>query len=144
MWGWHRDRTYWSSWTPDSELFTIWLALSDVRADSGPMMFVPGSHLWQSDAGGDFFDPDPESQKESIPVPPGQEWSEVSAIMDAGGFSIHHCHTYHASGPNVSSRPRRSLAIHARTNHSHPVNDERFLLTEFIDDLDVCPVIYDG
>ena len=44
--GWHQDRQYWDGWTDDSELLTAWLALSDVTADSGPMLFVPASHRW--------------------------------------------------------------------------------------------------
>jgi ectoine hydroxylase-related dioxygenase (phytanoyl-CoA dioxygenase family) len=64
--------------------------------------------------------------------------------MEAGGFSIHHNKTFHASGPNHGSIPRRSLAIHARTDQSQPVDGVRAGLTEFIDDFKVCPVIYGG
>src|SRR4029079_11699315 len=34
--GWHQDQQYWLRWwTPDSELLTCWLALSDVTEESG-------------------------------------------------------------------------------------------------------------
>ncbi len=52
--GWHQDQTYWRDWEDGSELFTAWLALSDVRPDAGPMVFVPGSHRWGLLEGGDF------------------------------------------------------------------------------------------
>ncbi len=42
--GWHQDYNYWSIWEDDSELFTAWVALSDVAPDCGPMNFVVGSH----------------------------------------------------------------------------------------------------
>ncbi|HEY3233924.1 MAG TPA: phytanoyl-CoA dioxygenase family protein, partial [Polyangiaceae bacterium] len=28
--GWHQDRQYWTYWTPDSEVFTAWIALSEL------------------------------------------------------------------------------------------------------------------
>src|SRR4029079_4628000 len=43
--GWHQDQQYWLRWwTPDSEIFTCWLALSEVTEEAGAMRFVPGSH----------------------------------------------------------------------------------------------------
>src|SRR5262249_10579160 len=41
--GWHQDRYYWEQWEEGSELFTAWIALSDVREDCGPMRFLRGS-----------------------------------------------------------------------------------------------------
>ena len=32
--GWHQDRTYWQEWDDGSELFTAWIALSDVTAEA--------------------------------------------------------------------------------------------------------------
>jgi ectoine hydroxylase-related dioxygenase (phytanoyl-CoA dioxygenase family) len=140
MVGWHQDRTYWESWTSDSDLFTIWLALSDVGLDSGPMRFVPGSHEWGLQSESDFFGDDLDDQ--AAKMREGHNWREVPAVLPAGGFSIHHCETLHASGPNLEELPRRSLAIHARSEKSRPVNDARAGLTEFIDHEWACPVIY--
>ena len=44
--GWHQDRHYWQAWEAGSELFTAWVALSDVTPAAGPMKFVRGSHKW--------------------------------------------------------------------------------------------------
>jgi hypothetical protein len=38
--------------------------------------------------------------------------------------------------------PRRSFAIHMRTNRSRPVGDRRSGLTAYIDDLEICPVFH--
>jgi len=143
--GWHQDRAYWGSWTPESNLFTIWLALSDVGLDSGPMRFVPGSHKWGLGSENDFFSQDLEGQTKSmkISLPEGQVWTEAPAVMRAGGFSIHHNLTYHASGPNLEPWPRRSLAIHARTEASEPEGGIRAGLTEFIDNEELCPVLFE-
>jgi len=61
--------------------------------------------------------------------------------MAAGGASFHHRFTYHGSGPNTSSEPRRRFAIHVRTERSEPVYGESYY-TAHLDDDAVCPVIY--
>jgi hypothetical protein len=139
--GWHQDRHYWQVWEEGSELFTAWVALSDVTADAGPMRFARGSHRWGLQSS-DFYGQDHDAQRESIQVPQGESWEEVAALLPPGGVSFHHNLTYHGSGPNRTDRPRRSFAIHLRTERSRPVNDLRQGLTRFIDDPSYCPVIY--
>ena len=41
---WHNDQPYWPvrGWP----VMTIWLALDEFTADSGPLEFITGSHLW--------------------------------------------------------------------------------------------------
>ena len=141
--GWHQDRQYWSAWEEGSELFTAWVALSDVAENSGPMRFVPGSHQWGLLGEGDFFGQDLSSQRQNMRLPEGVQWrEEVPAILPPGGVSFHDCLTFHASGENTSAGPRRSLAIHMRTAKSKPIDDRREGLTRFLDDLDMNPVIY--
>lgn len=140
--GWHQDRHYWGVWEEGSELFTAWVALSDVREECGPMRFLRGSHRWGIRPGGDFFEQDIEGQQGAIDRPDGAEWEEVTALLPPGGASFHHCLTFHGSGPNLSGEPRRSFAIHMRTQNSRPVGDKREGLAQFIDDLAVCPVVY--
>lgn len=139
--GWHQDWQYWQPWWEEgSEVFTAWLALSDVTAESGPMRFVPGSHQWGFLDEGNFFDGD--LSREQIPVPDGKEWREEPAILPPGGVSFHHRHTYHGSGPNTSNVPRRSFAIHLRTEKSQPRSDSQAYYVSHLDDPDVCPVIF--
>ncbi|MCX5661807.1 MAG: phytanoyl-CoA dioxygenase family protein [Planctomycetota bacterium] len=140
--GWHRDRSYWGEWEPGSEIFTTWIALSDVREDCGPMMFIRGSHRWPQEVKSDFFGQDLESQRRGIAMPEGAAWEEVAAILPPGGISIHDDLTIHGSGLNHSGRPRRSLAIHMRTQASRPIGDKREGLTTYLEDPLTCPVIY--
>jgi ectoine hydroxylase-related dioxygenase (phytanoyl-CoA dioxygenase family) len=140
--GWHQDRSYWGIWEEGSELFTAWIALSDVREECGPMRFVRGSHRWGLLKESDFFAQNLSDQRSSIPVPPGERWEEVPAILPPGGVSFHDDYTLHASGPNVSGADRRSFAVHLRTQNAHPVRNMRVGLSEFIDDEQLCPVIY--
>lgn len=142
--GWHQDRHYWRIWEEGSELFTAWVALSDVTADAGPMSFVRGSHRWGYVEGASDFQnqADQDALRQQIQGTTGQGWEEVTAILPPGGVSFHHNLTYHGSGTNCSGAPRRSFAIHMRTEKSRPTNGVREGLTRFIDNLDYCPVIY--
>jgi len=143
--GWHQDYQYWQTWfTPDSEIFTAWLALSDIEEDSGPMCFVPGSHQWGLIPEGDFHGA-ADARAQAKILPPGQTWQEVSALMPAGAFSLHHRLTVHGSHPNRLTTARRSFAIHLRTENSTPTPekvDYYHNYVSFLDDLQDCPVIY--
>jgi hypothetical protein len=140
--GWHQDRSYWGAWEADSELFTAWVAVSDVTADAGPMRFVPGSHRWGLSAASDFYGQDLDALKAKIAIPPGEQWTEVPAILPPGGFSFHDDLLWHGSGPNVSAGARMAFAVHLRTDKSRPVQDRRDGLTTYIDDPAVSPIIY--
>lgn len=152
--GWHQDQQYWLRWwTPDSEVFTCWLALSEVASEAGPMRFVPGSHLWGlvgstgALGGGDFYATDTDRQREEIAVPEGETWTEVEGILSPGEATFHHRWTYHGSGPNISNGPRRSFAIHLRTQNSEVADLRRIppKEAEYLDHLDdpaISPVIY--
>lgn len=137
--GWHQDRQYWGAWDEDSQLFTAWVALSDVTEEAGPVRHVRGSHRWGM-LKGDFFAADYRAQQ--VAVPAGERWEEISATLPPGGVSFHDQRTLHGSGANHSGRPRRALAIHMRTERSRPVDDRRQGLTAFIDAPSHCPTIY--
>ncbi|NKB71927.1 MAG: hypothetical protein GKR89_33035 [Candidatus Latescibacteria bacterium] len=140
--GWHQDRQYWSYWQKDSQLFTAWIALSEVDADSGPMCHVRGSHRWGFLDQGNFFGQDQAALKEGIDVPEGEEWDEVPALLPAGAVSFHDRFTYHGSHANRSNRPRRSFAMHLRTERAQPRPDADAYYIQHLDDEAHAPVIY--
>jgi len=140
--GWHQDRQYWQQWEEGSELFTAWVALSDVTPEAGPVKHLRGSHRWGLLGQGNFYTEDYERQGRQIAVPAGETWEEVEATLPPGGVSLHHQLTLHGSGSNHSGAPRRSLAIHLRSEKSRPVDNLRQGLTAFIDDPTYCPVLY--
>lgn len=141
--GWHQDWNYWRpAWEEGSELLTAWVALSDVRKDSGPMKFVSGSHRWGYVEGSDFFSQG--GTRQNIQVPPGEHWKEADALMEAGGFSLHDRLVLHGSDRNREDGPRRSLAIHLRTENSRPAGGKREGLTTYLDNPSVSPVIFGG
>ncbi len=140
--GWHQDYHYWGIWEEDSELFTAWVALSDVIEICGPMNFVVGSHRWGLSAEGDFASQEYDALRDSIQSAHGQEWREAPAILSPGSASFHQKLTFHGSGRNLSSQPRRSFAVHMRTEKSRPNGNVRQGLTAFIDDPTYCPVVF--
>ena len=98
--GWHQDMFYWQTvW--EGEVFTAWLALSDVTPETGPMRFVRGSHQWGMQEGGDFFNVNLDGLKENLKVG-NEEWKEVASVLSPGGVSLHHNLTLHGSGANRS------------------------------------------
>lgn len=139
--GWHRDWDYWThAWTDDSELFTVWLALSAVGEDCGPVSYVRGSHRWDIAGPGNFFAADLSATRELMTCA-GERWEEIRAILPAGGVAAHNWKTVHSSGPNSSSRPRVGLAMHFRTNRStlKPGIEPGALA---LDDASVSPVLH--
>lgn len=140
--GWHQDKQYWRYM--EGELFTAWVAVSDVTGASGPMRFLRGSHRWGLLGSGDFFGHDHEAQQKDIPVPEGESWEEVEAVLPPGAVSFHDRHTYHASGPNVSDAPRRSFAFHLRTENARSVEGRTDYYVQHLNDPMYCPVLYEA
>ncbi len=142
--GWHQDRQYWPYWQRDAGLFTAWIALSEVGEDSGPMRFVRGSQRWGFLDQGDFFGSDQEALRASIQMPEGEKWVEVDALLSAGGISLHHGLTYHASGANTTDEPRCSLAVHLRDERAVPVSGDESYYVSHLDEPQYSPVIYEA
>ena len=122
--GMHQDMQYWrNQWLPDSEAFTITIALTDVAEDGGAISFLRGSHRWtrggddhgvllaptaDGDAAplGDFFSSDLQGHREALVAcaeAQGEVYEEVFAALPAGGLAVHHAKTF------VSSRSSAPL-----------------------------------
>ena len=143
--GWHQDYQYWQS-VVNGELMTAWVAISDVTEESGPMRFVVGSHKWGLLNAGDFFSGNLDALRTRIQAAhPGSTWQEASAVLKPGAVSFHHRLTIHGSGANRTTRPRKSVAIHLRTEKSALANGVKYgdvgWLKEFKDDR-ACPVMF--
>ena len=141
--GWHQDNQYWSkNW--EGDLFTVWLALSDVRQASGPMVFVKGSHQWGLVESGQFFADDMDLIKARFQQRFNHAWEEELDLLPAGGMSLHHKELVHGSHMNRELTPRRSFAIHLRNERSRLLSSasKKDDYEAWLQDEEAAPVIW--
>ena len=135
----HQDSTYEPDWSPDSHLFTIWIALSDVAEDLGPLQYLRGSHcLGALKKDISYFDRFEEIQETYNPYL-DVRFEEITVPMAKGHISCHHRHIYHGSGPNKGLEPRIAVGVHLCADGSKVTN--RSMYTENLENLQFCPVI---
>ena len=112
--GFHQDSAY-LAWFQPSLMLTCWIALDDTSAAGGTMELVRGSHKWTlSEPSGEFHAPeDYRAPMRSAAADHGTDPEIVPVEVSAGGGSFHHGYTWHGSGQNSGTQPRRSLVLHA-------------------------------
>jgi ectoine hydroxylase-related dioxygenase (phytanoyl-CoA dioxygenase family) len=122
--GYHQDNAY-LGWFEPGEICTVWIALDDVEADNGTMELVRGSHRWQhAQPEGDFHAPeDYRAPMVKFADIEGVKPDIVPVAVPRGSGSIHHGWTWHGSGANTGSSPRRSLVLHAMSSSTEFVRD---------------------
>jgi ectoine hydroxylase-related dioxygenase (phytanoyl-CoA dioxygenase family) len=141
--GWHQDWQYWQTWWKEgSNVLTAWVSVTDTTPEHGPMKFIRCSHKWGFTNQGDFWGTDLDSQRKVIRAPNGSRGQEVGAVLPAGAVSFHHRHAFHASSANNAQTPRRSFAIHIRTEDSEPIPGGNADYTERLHEHDIMPIIY--
>jgi ectoine hydroxylase-related dioxygenase (phytanoyl-CoA dioxygenase family) len=115
--GYHQDNAY-LHWFKPGEICTLWIALDDIEAENGTMELVRGSHRWrQSEPEGEFHAPDDyRAAMIKYAKLEGIDPEIIPVVVSAGGGSLHHGWTWHGSGQNTGSNPRRSLVLHAMSS----------------------------
>jgi len=104
---WHVDNTYWHI-EPQIQV-TIWIALSDVDADNGPLRYIPGSHLANP------LEIEIRASEKNMLIS-GQvakgvdESHAVDVLLRVGEVSVHDSRTLHASGVNTGWDSRIGVA----------------------------------
>lgn len=106
---WHQDFSYWPMDTDGAKTLSIWIALDDVDEHNGCMMFVPGSQKVGKLTGIDLINPvDINQYVEDEDI---KNTKPVICRMKAGSATFHTGLTFHYAHPNMSTKPRRALAI---------------------------------
>jgi ectoine hydroxylase-related dioxygenase (phytanoyl-CoA dioxygenase family) len=106
----HQDMSYFH--VEGHQVCTTWVPLDPVRADTGALMFIPGSHLWKKKYRPNFFTSDllmPDTEGEAVPDfhKAGRSSEAVSFDMEPGDITVHHARTIHGAGGNTSLATRR-------------------------------------
>jgi ectoine hydroxylase-related dioxygenase (phytanoyl-CoA dioxygenase family) len=110
--GWHQDWAYWRCASP-ANLLTARIALDRETLENGCMRVIPGSHRWALQEDIQQYHAQ-DADVESLPrfdVAPGTVVEPVPCVLEAGQVMFHHCMTMHASAPNYSDGPRRSILV---------------------------------
>ena len=125
---------------------TAWIPLTDVTPESGPLIYIKGSHLWKSPsshAGAQLQDF--EEQRLSIRQEKNREdWEELVADIPRGSVCFHHSKTLHGSASNNSQKERIALAVGLLTDTA--VFDETkpdFGYANYLSNESICPIIYE-
>ena len=99
---WHQDWAFYPHTNDD--LLAVGVSMDEMRYENGCLLVIPGSHKGpvyshhqDEHFAGAVTEEVPDADK-AVPIE-----------LEAGGISIHHVRTLHASAKNVSSRPRRLL-----------------------------------
>lgn len=114
---WHQDGHFW----PIRPLATctVWIALDDVDAENGGMMFVPGSHRTR-ELYPHAEQPSEESALNAELVPEHVDLARAEVDdLPAGGLSLHDVYLIHGSEPNRSARRRAGFVIRYMPATSH-------------------------
>ncbi len=122
--GHHQDSAY-LDWFNPSDLLSCWIGMDDTSAEGGTIEFVRGSHKWNhSPPEGEFHGPE-EYRKymERAAAREGVKPEIVYVEVPKGGGSFHHGWTWHGSGHNKATYPRRSLVLHAMRSDTEYVPD---------------------
>ena len=156
--GWHTDRGYWKTCSSPGML-TAWIPFHDCPVEMGTITMIEGSHLWPDNTENlNFFSNDLEGLEAGF-MTGGNPVVKVPMNLLRGQVSFHNCLTIHGSGPNFSSDPRRSIAVHLqdKTNHwveyhhsngSLAAHDNDRLCRKIAGkpdyaDPDFCPILYE-
>ncbi|MBK9180310.1 MAG: phytanoyl-CoA dioxygenase family protein [Acidimicrobiales bacterium] len=110
--GWHQDLAFNPEYCETGRIppaVHVWLPLQDATERNGCMLFVPGSHagpLVEHHRRG--HDP----RADALVTDEVDPATAVAAPVHAGGLTVHHPATLHASGPNVTDLVRRAWILH--------------------------------
>ena len=116
---WHFDKHYWAS-SSSERMLTAFIPFHDCAEEMGTITMIDGSHRW-AEVGADdsttrhFAERDRSQLEEMLSANAaynGVSVDKVPMIIPKGHLSFHHCRTYHGSGPNRGTRPRRAISFH--------------------------------
>jgi phytanoyl-CoA hydroxylase len=123
--GWHQDYAYWKFAAP-ADLVTARIPLDRETAENGCMLVIGGSHRWPlQEHVKQYYDQT--GDVDALPefdLPEGTPVELVHCELEPGQVLFHHCMTMHASAPNRTHGPRRSILAQLMPAHTRYVDGE--------------------
>ena len=101
---WHQDWSFYPHTNDD--LLAVGVCIDPMTMENGALLVIPGSHK------GPVLDHHSKSRGVFVGAVTDEDFTGENAVpilLGAGGISIHHVRTLHASAPNTSPNPRRLL-----------------------------------
>jgi len=110
---WHQDGPYWP--LSGAQMCSVWLALDEVRPETGALCYLAGSHRW----GREFRPPsalDPTAWEGLYDDAPDFDHEQFAALrravpMEPGDCVVHHARVVHSSYPNVDPSTSRRAYV---------------------------------
>ena len=150
----HQDMSYFH--VDGDQVCTSWVPLDPVRAETGAVQFVRGSHRWRRTFRPNMFVTTaslPDTEGEDVPdfARDRANWDIVMFETEPGDITVHHARTIHGADGNASSTERRR-AVSVRycgddavykIKRGAPLKPHHAEITEGAPlDHDRCPVVY--
>ena len=107
--GWHQDLQYWG--LSNSDVVSIWIALSDASEAAGCMSVIPGSHKEILGHEETYAKDNLLSRGQELEIDVTQHGT-VPMPLKPGQVSFHNVRTAHGSGPNTTDDRRIGLSFH--------------------------------
>ena len=107
--GWHQDLQYWG--LSNSDVVSIWIALSDASEAAGCMSVIPGSHKEILGHEETYAKDNLLSRGQELEIDVTQHHT-VPMPLKPGQVSFHNVRTAHGSGPNTTDDRRIGLSFH--------------------------------
>ena len=105
----HQDATYWG--LEPHHVASAWIALSDAGPVTGPMRFLPGSHLGPVHEQDDTYAANNILSRGQVVKAEVDESKTVLTPLAAGEMSLHHVRTIHGSTPNRTHDRRIGMVL---------------------------------
>jgi ectoine hydroxylase-related dioxygenase (phytanoyl-CoA dioxygenase family) len=119
--GWHQDLQYWG--LSNSDVVSIWIALSNAGEDAGCMNVIPGSHKEIMEHAETYAKNNLLSRGQELEIDISQR-KTVPMALKAGQVSFHNVRTAHGSGPNKTNDRRIGLSLHYMPPHTEQTLSE--------------------
>ena len=130
----HQDATYWG--LEPHHVATAWVALSDAGPETGPMKFIPGSHLGPLYEQQDTFEENNMLSRGQVVKTTIDESTPVMAPLRTGEMSLHHIRVIHGSTPNQTDDRRIGMVLRycATDVRQTKVSGDRAILVKGVDE----------